>query len=119
MQYLMVVGMEYLQGKVKEDPPPPFAKDLVDETLKGFIRTVKSGNWDLAAAMNGPDKDGHFTFVGAMSFDDPRPIEKALKANMKDFPAMVREAFKFDVDKIGDLDMHAIDPPEGPGEPPG
>jgi hypothetical protein len=86
--------------------------------MNGLIRTVKSGNLDFAVTLNGPDKDGHFVAAGGFSFDNAIPVEKAIKANAKDFPPMVAQSLKLDVDKIGEINIHAIDPPEQ-GEPEG
>lgn len=119
MQELMISGIEAGEEEIqKNDPPPAEIKPLVDEVFKGLKRTVKSGNWDLAATLNGPDKDGHFTAGINMTFEDATPIEKTLREAIKGFPAPVRESFKLDVDKIGDLNVHAIDPPAD-GEPEG
>ncbi len=118
VQDLLVVGLEKGQEEMKKDPPPPFLKDVVDETMLGLIRTVKSGTMDFAITMNGPDKDGHFVAAAGFSFDNAIPVEKAIKANFKDFPAQATSVMKLDVDKIGAINIHAIDPP-AEGEPEG
>jgi hypothetical protein len=117
LQDLALVGVSKLKEKAKDDPPPPYAVDLVKEVFAGVERTIKSGVWDHAGAVNGPDKDGKFTAGFAMTFEDARPIEKALKANFNDFPAMFRENVKLDAEKIGEVNVHSFDPPTA-GEPP-
>ncbi|CAN5623668.1 hypothetical protein BH11PLA2_BH11PLA2_35340 [soil metagenome] len=119
VQELILSGLDKAKEEMKKDPPPPFAKDLVDEIVKGTERTIKSGTWDHVVAVNGPDKDGHFVGVFAMNFEDAVPVEKAIKANLKDFPAEFRENVKLDVDKIGDVNIHSFDPPVEGGEPEG
>lgn len=118
VQDIILAALDENEKQMAEDPPPPYAKGIVDELMKGLRRTVKSGECDLAVTLSGPDKDGHYVGAAAMTFDDAAAVEKALKAAHKDFPADERDMFKFDVEKIGDLNVHSINPPED-GEPEG
>lgn len=114
MQDLMVSGFEELQKKVKDDPPPPFLDKVVDEVLIGAIRTVKSGHWDMCYTLNGPDKDGHYSGIVATCFENALPLEKALKTAVKEFPGQAKELFRWDVDKVADLNVHTVEaPPDG------
>ena len=112
VQDLMVLGMEKGQEEIKKNPPPPFLKDIVEESITGMIRTVKSGTLDIGVTINGPDKDGHFVAAAAFSFDNAIPLEKAIKANFKDLPPPVSTYLKLDVDKIGEVNVHAIELPD-------
>ena len=50
---------------------PEVAKATTEEFFKGLIRTVKTGEADIVAGIRGPDKNGDFTLVGAVAFEDP------------------------------------------------
>jgi hypothetical protein len=106
------------EGRKQKDKAPPPAQPVLDELLQGLARTVKTGEFDIAAAVNGPDKDGHFTAVAAVAFEDAGKLEKALKAAEKDFPKEMKDAIQFDAEKAGGVNIHKITPPEPPQGPP-
>ena len=88
---------------------PPAAKATVEELMKGQARTMKSGEFDFAMAVRGPNKDGHYTAVAAMSFDDPSALEKEFKKFMTDDgPPENIGAFKWDADKAGKVSIHTF-----------
>jgi hypothetical protein len=106
IQNAAVIGLEAGQKAVAENAPPPFQK-LVDETFKGLVRTVKEGECDFAVSFRGPDKDGLYTVVGAVAFDDPSEVEKELRAlYKKELPPMYRGFFNLDVAKVGNTSIH-------------
>jgi hypothetical protein len=102
------------KGAAQEAPPEYRA--AADEALAGLARTVKSGEFDLGAVLNGPDKDGHFTVVAGVSFDDPSKLEKELRALHKSAPEGVRDLIKLDAAKAGDVSVHQAE--VGPTLPP-
>ncbi|MBN9117661.1 MAG: hypothetical protein J0I06_00570 [Planctomycetes bacterium] len=88
---------------------PEAAKATVEELMKGQARTMKSGEFDFALVVRGPDKNGLYTAVGAMSFDDPSGLEKAFKKYMEaDGPPEGVGAFKWDADKAGKVGIHTF-----------
>lgn len=88
--------------------PAPIAK-LFDEFFDGATRTVKTGEVDIAAAVRGPNADGHFTAVGAVTFDDPSEVEKAFKAAIEAFaPADAQALFEWDAEKAGKVAVHTF-----------
>ena len=94
----------------------PIGKDLVDELFKGMIRTVKTGEADLAAGVRGPNKDGEFTFVAAVAFEDTAALEKEFKKTVeKQAPADEQERIKWDADKAGAVNIHTYKFPNGNG----
>lgn len=87
---------------------PPGAKGLIDELMKGQARTMKAGEFDFAMGLRGPNKDGHYTVVAAMSFDDPTGVEKELKTFVEgNVPAEIG-TFKWDADKAGKVGIHTF-----------
>ncbi|QEL14199.1 hypothetical protein [Limnoglobus roseus] len=96
--------------KAKDNAPPP-AQPILEELLKGLGRTVKADSLDFAVAVN-PGKDGHYTGVAAISFDDATGLEKVLKEAYKDAPQDVKDTVKLDVDKIEGVNVHRISPPD-------
>lgn len=84
--------------------------ELLQETLKGAIRTVKTGEVDVAGALRGPDKDGRFTAVAAVAFEDPSGVEKAQKAMIdNEAPPELRRAMKWNATKIDGVAVHVLD----------
>lgn len=108
---ILTGAIEKGEEQAKDNVPPP-AQPVVEELLKGLGRTVKSGEFDLAGAVNGPNKDGHFTAVFGVSYEDAGKLEKALKDAAKDAPKEAKDAIQFDVDKAGGVNIHKITPPQ-------
>jgi hypothetical protein len=77
--------------------------------FKSLKATYATGELDLAAALRGPNKDGFYTAVGAVSCKEGAQLEKALRDAIKTLPDRERGFFKFDAAKIGDLVVHEID----------
>lgn len=111
-------GVEALADLVREnDPPPQEYAALFDAAMAGAARTLKSGDLDLAAALDGPDKDGLFGVVAAVTFDDPAKVEQELRALHKNAPEGVQGLIKLDAAKVGNVSIHqaqvgAFLPPE-------
>ncbi len=87
---------------------PKEVKDLALEGLKTLQRTVKSGTLDLAASLRGPDKNGQYTAIGAISLKDTAALEKLAKAALKVAPPKDAARFKVDSFKIGSVNVHEI-----------
>jgi hypothetical protein len=82
-------------------------KAIQEELFKGLARTVKTGEFDATIAVRGPDKNGWFTALGAVAFDDPSKLEKELRASIeKSAPQEVRDAIKWDAAKSGTVAIH-------------
>jgi len=96
---------------------PQGAKTAVEEAFKGFIRVVKKSELDVAIALRGPNKDGWFHAIGAISFDDtekPGTLEKEIKAFFqKQAPQDEQDRMKWDADKAGKVNIHTYHWPEG------
>jgi hypothetical protein len=103
-----VKGLESLQKQVVNLGPP--TSDFLDEVLKGLIRTVKTGEFDIAGGLRGPDKNGLFTGVLAIAFEDPSAVEKQLKKLVEaQAPAEVKDLIKWDAAKAGNVSIHRFD----------
>ena len=105
-----VEGLEALRKQAANNNfiGPP--KALIEEILKGAIRTVKTGEVDVAAAVRGPAADGSFTAVGALAFDDPSGVEKELKKLIDTLaPPNIQGAFTWDAEKAGGVTIHTFD----------
>jgi hypothetical protein len=90
-------------------------KDLTDALFQGLIRTAKTGEADVVGAVRGPDKDGAFTAVVAVAFEDPSALEKEFRKLMeKELPGEA-ERFKWDADKLGKGEHHTYKMPGGRG----
>ncbi len=106
IQSAAVIGLEAGQKQLAESAPPEF-KALIDETFKGLVRTVNDGECDLAISLRGPDKDGLYSVVGAVAFEDPSGVEKELRAlYKKELPAMYKGVFNLDIAEVGKTKIH-------------
>ncbi len=96
-----------LESAQKQLPPNGPQKDVLDELVKGLIRTVKTGEADLVAGVRGPDKGGAFAVVGAVAFDDPAALEKEFKKFIDNTaPPDEKERVKWDAGKAGAVNIH-------------
>ncbi len=108
-------GLELLQKQAANNAPP-FGQGLIDELLKGVIRTVKTGDVELTGVVRGPDKNGAHTAVAAIAFEDPSGVEKELKKLIDLIaPQEIKDVFKWDADKAGAVSIHTIDIVKTPG----
>ncbi|MBY0513175.1 MAG: hypothetical protein K2P78_04595 [Gemmataceae bacterium] len=110
LQDATVAVLERVQTAVAQGTTPA-EKESLDELFKGLVRTVKTGEFDLAASFRGPDKAGAFTLVGAIAFEDPAALEKAVRKYVDSLPAddKGRKDLKWDVAKAGGVGVHLID----------
>jgi hypothetical protein len=85
---------------------------VLDELFKGFIRTAKTGEFDITACVRGPDRDGWFTAVGAVAFEDPAALEKEFRKFIQNqAPQEVQDGIKWDAAKAGTVNIHTWKPP--------
>ena len=94
--------------------PAGGGKDLTDELFKGLIRTVKTGEFDVVGGVRGPDKDGEFTLVAGVAFEDTAALEKEFRKYVTDSaPADEVDRFKWDAAKADKVNIHTYKPPTG------
>ena len=87
----------------KKDGPE---KEAMERALKVLAPTLKEAELDMAATLIGPDAKGRHTFLGALAVKDGKEIEKLAR----EFSAFAGGAadFTFDVEKIGDFNLHKV-----------
>lgn len=90
---------------------PANVKPVLDELFKGLARTVKTGEFDVAGATRGPDKNGDFTIALAVAFEDPAAFEKELKKAIQNDPLPFE--IKWDADKLEKVNIHTVKLPGG------
>jgi len=100
------LGLEAGQKYAAKNPPPVGA-GAVDELFKGLIRTVKTGEFDLAGGVRGPNTDGTFTAVGAVAFEDTKPLEKELRGLVAALPPL-KDMVVLDAAKVGEVSIHEV-----------
>ncbi len=84
--------------------------DLLQEALKGAKRTVETGEVDVAGSFRGPNKDGQFTGVLAVAFEDTKALEKAVKAVIDaEAPPEFQKVVKWNAEKVGGVSVHLIE----------
>jgi hypothetical protein len=111
------IGLEAARKQIGAQAPPEF-KGTLDELFKGLTRTVNAGEFDVAVSFRGPDKDGLYTLVGAVAFEDPSALEKELRTLVtKQLPPAFQDLITFDAAKVGQTSIHeaklgAFLPPE-------
>ena len=115
---LKAAGVKALEAGQKEaaNTAKAAGKAAADELFKGLIRTVKTGEADIVGGVRGPDKDGEFTFVGAIAFEDPAAFEKEFKKFYEaDSPQNERDRMKWDAAKAGTVNIHTYKFPNDNG----
>ncbi|MCE9562778.1 MAG: hypothetical protein K8U57_12095 [Planctomycetes bacterium] len=106
IQNAAVIGLEAGQKQLNEMAPPAF-KGLIDETFKGLVRTVNDGEFDVALSLRGPDKNGLYTVVGAVAFEDPSGVEKELRVLYKnELDPKFKAFFNLDIAQVGKTNIH-------------
>ncbi len=95
--------------KAGADKVPDEYQPVAKEAVQGLVRTVKSGNFDLAAAVIGPDAKGKFGANIGISFEDPTALEKELRKLHKSAPDGVKNLVKLDVAKSGTVSIHSAE----------
>ncbi|MCE9565484.1 MAG: hypothetical protein K8U57_25975 [Planctomycetes bacterium] len=106
VQEIVAALLEGGQQEFKQGDLPQSFAPVVDEIAKGLIRSVKKDELDAGVALLGPDKDGKFTVVAGMSFDNTTELEKAVREAAK--PADLAKHFEFDAAKVGEVNIHKV-----------
>jgi len=114
VQSTAVAGLEALVKAANNNAFPP-VKPVIDALLKCLIRTAKAGEMDGVAVLHGPNKDGVFHAVAVLGADDPSAFEKELKKFVDGIaPEELRQALKWDAEKINGVNVHTIDLSKAP-----
>ncbi|MBA4187859.1 MAG: hypothetical protein C0467_07560 [Planctomycetaceae bacterium] len=89
---------------------PEEQKPILERILKTLAPTLKAGELDVAAALNGPDSKGQHTLIAAIGVKNGKEIEKLVKDLVKDFGPFLGDAakFDFDVETIGAFKLHTV-----------
>ena len=99
-------GLEVASKEALKNTPEA-AKAATEELFKGLARTVKTGEFDMVAALRGPNNAGWYTAVGAVAFDDTSKLEKEFKTYIeKSAPQDVVDAIKWNAAKVGTVNVH-------------
>ena len=102
-----VAGIDEGVGMVSGDVPEDF-QPLADEAKAGLLRTVKTGQFDIAAALSGPNEDDQFGVAVAIAFEDTTKIEKQLRdlfdKYKADQPAL--NFIKLDAAQVNGVNIH-------------
>jgi len=97
---------------------PDEFQPLVEEIRATLTRTVKTGQFDLAASLNGPDSAGLYSVAVGVSLEETAKLEKILRELFNkykaDQPAL--NFLKLDVARVGPTSIHEL--PAGPFLPP-
>ena len=82
---------------------------LFDALAASAQKGLKAGELDIGAALFGPTKENHYTFIGAVAIDDPASLADLGLAIVKDLPKEFSEAVKLNAYKIGDVAVHTVE----------
>jgi hypothetical protein len=112
---LRAAAVKGLEAANKEagNGAPQNVKPVLDELFKGLARTVKTGEFDIAGGVRGPDKNGDFTAALAVAFEDPAALEKEFKKLAENDPPPFE--IKWDADKLDKVNIHTVKLPGGGG----
>lgn len=109
---LVALGQEQAGAQIPDEFKP-----AADAALAGVTRTAKGGNFDIAAALTGPDADGKFGLSVGIAFDDPSKLEAELKKLHAAADDNTKNLVKLDFAKVNGVSVHkanvgAFFPPE-------
>jgi hypothetical protein len=95
---------EILKGVGEQEKP------IVEKILNTIAPTLKAGDLDVAFALTGPDAKGRYAVVAAGQVKKGKDVEKLVKDLAAQFGPMAGDAIKFDfdVEKIGDFNLHSV-----------
>ncbi len=100
-------GLEEFRKEIPGGSPSMNA--ALDELFKGLARTVKTGEVDIVGVVRGPDKQGYFTAIGVVAFDDALPLEKAFRKFIEaEAPDEFKKHLKWDAEKAGTVNIHTL-----------
>jgi hypothetical protein len=102
-----VVGLKEAKKQADGHVPEEY-KAVADEAFAGVIRTVQGGQFDLAAAVTGPDKNGLFSAAVGVSFEDTAELEKLLRKLHAGAPEEIQNMIKLDAAKVGEVAVHRV-----------
>ncbi|MCZ2343399.1 MAG: hypothetical protein LC104_16640 [Bacteroidales bacterium] len=96
-------GVQLLGESIPEEFQP-----LVEEARAGLVRTVQTGQFDIVAAVDGPDAKYHFGVALAVAFEDATKLEKQLNNLYEKFKGDRPELLflKLDVAKVAGVNIH-------------
>ncbi len=112
---LLALGEKAAVAQVARGAPPE-AVTLTETAFKSLRATLKTGEMDLGLVLRGPNKDGHYTAVGAVHCQETADLEKAIKTALAVAPDEAKKMVKLDAGKVGDLNLHEIHIPDAPEE---
>lgn len=103
-------GYGLVKDQVQKETRNEIAKEYANGLIKALEPVTKLKTLDIAAAMNGPSKDGHYTIVGGLSVPGGKQLESLVRKAVKDerIPARERSHVSVDVAKVGDTSIHRI-----------
>ena len=93
----------------KEMGLPPEFGPVFDALATSAQKALTAGDLDIGAALFGPTKDKHYTFVSAVAIDDPATLVDVGLAVVKDLPKEFAEAIKLNAYKIDDVAVHTVE----------
>jgi hypothetical protein len=102
--YTDAIG-DLLADVIKKASPEEEA--IVKHFVEAFGPTLKAGELDAALALIGPDAKGRYQLIAAAGVTDGKKIEKFAKAVTAVAGGAVD--FNFDIEKIGDFNLHRFD----------
>ncbi len=100
------VKWKAIGSDIKEAPKE--VQTFYFEVMATIDRTLKGGNLDFAASLRGPDANGQYTAVGAMTVKETAALEKAIKEALKFSPKYISDEVKVDVFQVGKVNVHEI-----------
>jgi hypothetical protein len=105
-------ALEEALKNAKSDAEREIARKLLD----AIKPTLKSEALDFGAVMYGPMDGDKYTLVGGVQVKEGRNLEKAVLDAAKHIPDRDKKNVKFNVDKIGDVNVHLIRVDETPDD---
>jgi hypothetical protein len=105
MEPVIDEGMKLALEKEKDEKRRAIAEKFL--TIIG--PTLKSGDFDGAVTVRGPNKDGKYAVLLGVKLADGSAVEKGFRNIVLDLRKEEQEKIKFDVDKAGGYKIHMLE----------
>lgn len=88
-----------------KDPPPAAEKPFWDKFVPRLASTIKSGQFDVAGAIQGPSAKGTYSLAMAIAFDDAVGMSEEFKSYMSN---LLVGMIEWDTDEVEGLKAHKL-----------
>jgi hypothetical protein len=110
LRKLLVPVIEEGEKKAIAKEADKSKREAVAALLEALRPTLQNAELDVAADLRGPNESGLYTAVAGIKVKDGAAIDKTFRRIVGDLPADQRKGVVFDVEKVGSVGIHRVQP---------